>query len=392
VDKSLLRQEEGVAGDPRFRMLETVREFGLERLEASGEEAASRSRHAGFFLALLERGDRDLVDSTRDTTWIDAIDRDHDNVRAALGWSRDTGADDMLLRLAGALVWFWYYRGHLNEGRGWLEQAVHTPPDAATTRLRAWAFTALGLLANVSGATDRAAAALMASFAWWEQSGDAYGQAIARSLLGGVCVTQGRYDEAAALFAANEALLRDGGNEGWLGHAHFHLGVIAWMQGGDARARTLLRDAVERYDRAGVSAHAIDPLRYLGLMATAAGDLDDAARWFRDEVARLQQRGSRAAIAVGLADVATLAAAREAWHPALRLFAKAEALLKTEAAAFSLPARDHYERAHARARAALGDAAAAAAAAGRALSLEQALAETDAVLNLNRVGSASPAL
>ena len=104
-------------------------------------------------------------------------------------------------------------------------------------------------------------------------------------------------------------------------------------------------------------ADAIDPLRYLGLISCAAGDLDEAARWFREVVTRLRQLGSRVAIAVGLADVATLAAAREAWQPAVRLFANAEALLQAEAAAFSLPARDHYERAHARAREALGDAA-----------------------------------
>jgi hypothetical protein len=125
-------------------------------------------------------------------------------------------------------------------------------------------------------------------------------------------------------------------------------------------------------------------LRYLGLVTCAAGDVDDAARWFREEVTRLRQQDNRAAIAVGLADVATLAATRETWQPAVRLFAKAEALLKSEAAAFSLPARDHYERAHARARQVLGDAAyQSAAAAGRVLTLEQALAEAEAVLELD---------
>ena len=84
-------------------------------------------------------------------------------------------------------------------------------------------------------------------------------------------MNQGRYDEAAALFAANEAYfrdneaaLRDADREDWLGHASFHLGLIAWVQGDDARARSLLRDAVERFDRSGVAAGAIDPLRYLG--------------------------------------------------------------------------------------------------------------------------------
>ena len=242
------------------------------------------------------------------------------------------------------------------------------------------------------GETRRADELLTASFEWWERSGDAFGHMIARSLLGGVRVNQGRYDEAAALFAANETSLRDVGDESWLGHASFHLGVIAWVQGENARARSLLRDAVERFDRSRAPANAIDPLRYLGLLACAAGDFDEAAVWFGEELTRLRQEGNHAAIAVGLADVATLAAAREAWQPAVRLFAKAEALLQAEAAAFSLPARDHYERAHAHARQALGDAAyLAAAVAGRALTLEQALAEAEAVLALECDGSANAA-
>jgi tetratricopeptide (TPR) repeat protein len=214
---------------------------------------------------------------------------------------------------------------------------------------------------------------------------------VARSLLGGVRVNQGRYDEAAALFAANEAALCEAGDESWLGHASFHRGLIAWIQGDDARARSLLREAVERFDRSRAPANAIDPLRYLGLLACTAGDLDEAAKWFREELTRLQWEGNRAAIAVGLADVATLAAAREAWQPAVRLIAKAEALLQAEAAAFSLPARDHYDRAHARAREALGHAAYhVATAAGRALTLEQALAEAEAVLELDRNEGATP--
>jgi hypothetical protein len=150
------------------------------------------------------------------------------------------------------------------------------------------------------------------------------------------------------------------------------------------RAVSLLRDAIVRWDRIGALAGAINPLRYLGLIACAAGDLDNAAMWFREEWARLRLHGSCAALAVGLADVATLAAAREAWQPAMRLFAKVEALLKAEGAAFSLPARDHYERSHYHAREALDAATSAVAAAGRALTLELALAEAEAVLERDR--------
>ncbi len=384
VDKSLLRQEE-VEGEPRFRMMETVREYGMERLEASGEESATRDRHAAYLLEVLER--HDLKDF--DQAWLDVIEREHDNLRAALGWSWESRKHDTLLRMAGALVWFWYYRGNLNEGQRWLSQALEAPIDAGAPRPRAWALTAGGLLANVLGETDRAAALLTESFAWWEQSGYAFGHMIARSLLGGVRVNQGRYDEAAALFVANQDHLHDAGDESWLGHARFHLGVIAWVQGDDARACGLLRDAVEHFDRSRAPANAIDPLRYLGLIACAAGDLDEAALWFREELTRLRQEGNRAAIAVGLADVATLAAGREAWQPAVRLFSKAKAMLQAEAATFSLPARDHYQRAHDRAREALGtEAGQAAANAGQTLTLEQALADAKAVLDLDHDGGA----
>ena len=394
LDASLLQREEQDAG-PRFQMLETIREFAQERLEASGEETASRDRHAGFYLALLEQADPGLIENGA-PAWLDVIEREHDNLRAALAWSRDTDDHDMLLRLAGALTYFWYYRGYLNEGQRWLNQALQTPVDSDAPRPRAWVLTMSGLLANVCGEPDRATELLTESFSWWEQTGDAYGHAIAGSLLGGVHVSQGRYDEAATLFRPNEAYfddndadLRDSGREDWLAHARFHLGVIAWVQGNNARARSLLRDAVERFDRIGAPADAIDPLRYLGLIACAAGDHQEAAGWFSEELTRLRQRGSRAAIAVGLADVATLAAAREEWQPAARLFAKAEVLLTAEAAAFSLPARDHYDRAHGRVRKALGDGVyAVITVAGRALTLEQALAEAEAVLERDHVSQA----
>ena len=173
------------------------------RRAARGRPPASAT--PGSSSLWLERADPESSKPATRPGWM-CIDREHDNLRAALAWSRETGDHDTLLRLAGALAFFWYYRGYLNEGRRWLDQALETPPDAAAPRPRAWALTVSGMLANVCGETDRAAELLTESFAWWEQSGDAYGHAIARSLLGGVYVSQGRYDEAAALFAAERGL------------------------------------------------------------------------------------------------------------------------------------------------------------------------------------------
>jgi tetratricopeptide (TPR) repeat protein len=392
VDKSLLRQDEGADGEPRFRMLETVREFGLERLKVSGEEPATRDRHAGFCLVLAERTSQEIADDAPPAL-LDLIDREHDNLRAALAWSQQTGEQNTLLRLASALAFFWYCRGYLTEGQRWLDQALHTPPDVAGARPRAWALTVSGMLAQVGGDPARAAARLMESLAWWEQTGEAYGRAWADMLLGGVYVSEGRYAEAEPHFAPNEAVFRETGYEGDVAITRFHLGLIAWVQGDEARARGPLRDAVDSYDRIGRPVHTIDPLRYLGLLACTTGDLDEAARWFREEWILLRQRGSRSAFAVGLADVATLAVGHEEWQTAARLFAAAEAHLQAEGAAFTLPAREHYERAHHRAREALGAAAAPVAVAGRALSLEQALTEAEEVLELDRDGGdgATPA-
>ena len=145
--------------------------------------------------------------------------------------------------------------------------------------------------------------------------------------------------------------------------------------GGRCTSPRAAAESAEGYDHGGAPTDAIDPLRYLGLLACAAQDLDEATKWFREAWTR-RQRGSRAALAVGLLAWGPWPR-REAWEPAARLFATAEALAQTEAAAFSLPARDHYERGQARAREALDAAYQASAVAGRALTLEQALAEAE---------------
>jgi tetratricopeptide (TPR) repeat protein len=389
VDSSLLQVEEQHT-EPRYTMLATIQEFALEQLAEHSEEPATRDRHAHYFQGFVERRGAEIVAIV--PAVLDEIDREHGNLRAALAWSRQTGDHETLLCLAADLAFFWYWRGYLAEGQRWLDLALQTPDDAATTRPRAWAMTLNGMLAQIRGDPVRATALLTESIAWWEQTGQAYGRAFAKMLLGGVYLGHGRYDEAAPLFTANEAVFRKTGHEDDLALTHFHLGLLAWVHGDVVRALHLLRESVARFDRIAMAMHSIDPLRYLGLIAVSTGELEEAVTWFREEWTRLRLRGSRAALAVGMADVATLAAAREAWHPAARLFARAETLAQTEGAAFSLPAREHYERARDQARAALGAAASEVTAAGRALTLEQALAEAEAVLALDHsstVGSSS---
>ena len=134
--KSLVRQEEGAGGEPRYRMLETVREFALERLEASGEAEAVRARHAAFFAALAEQdGPRLLKRDARMRAVLDRLEAEHPNFRSALAWALSAAGDpETALRLAGPLHPFWYFRGHLAEGQAWLERAISGAAEAPGIR------------------------------------------------------------------------------------------------------------------------------------------------------------------------------------------------------------------------------------------------------------------
>jgi predicted ATPase len=136
VDKSMLRQEEQANGEPRLLMLETIREYALERLEASGEAETMRQQHATFFLQLAEES-FPKIDSAEQSTWFKRLEADHDNLRAALRWTLERKETEMGLLLAGTLgAGFWISCNHESEGRRWLEQVLAQPGAEAHTRAR----------------------------------------------------------------------------------------------------------------------------------------------------------------------------------------------------------------------------------------------------------------
>jgi non-specific serine/threonine protein kinase len=159
LDKSLLRREDGPGGEPRLGMLETVGEYARERLEASGEAEAVRRRHAAYFTGLAERAAPELH-GPRQREWIDRLERERDNLRAALRWAvpppgappapdRGPAAAGLGLRLGLALFWFWFVRGPRREGLDWLRRLLALPTPEAPTAERAWALhhaAGLGLL------------------------------------------------------------------------------------------------------------------------------------------------------------------------------------------------------------------------------------------------------
>ena len=157
LDKSLLRQEEGAGGEPRFVMLETIHEFAQEKLEESGEAEAMKRAHAEYFLALAEEAEP-MLWGPEDAAWLDRLEQEHDNMRAALSWAIEHEEAELALRLGGALRWFWYMEGYYGEGRRWLEAALGKDGGAAA-EARARALEGVGWLASSQGDLDRAQAA-----------------------------------------------------------------------------------------------------------------------------------------------------------------------------------------------------------------------------------------
>src|SRR5918997_891894 len=157
LNKSLVRQEEGAGGEPRFVMLETIHEFANVKLEGRGEAEAVRCAHAEYFLALAEEADP-MLWGAEDAAWLDRLEQEHDNMRTALSWAIEHEEGELALRLGAALPWFWYMEGYYGEGRRWLEAALGKDWDAAAAEARARALEGVGWLASGQGDLDRAQA------------------------------------------------------------------------------------------------------------------------------------------------------------------------------------------------------------------------------------------
>ena len=396
VDQSLLVRRDGPEGEeatgPRFAMLETVREYALERLRESGEEEQIRCRHAAYFLALAERTETGLR-APIDAGALDRLAAEHDNLRAALDRFERAGDAEGGLRLAGALWRFWYSRSHRAEGHGWLARLL-AAADGVAPAVRAKALVGLGNLAHGARSDERAVAPLTEGLALWRQLGDPRETAEALVMLGIKFENRGAYDEAIPLLAEAETLFRDLGAEPWVAVARHHLGVLAFGRGDLARAATLLDEAVAMHRALGGEGTSpgwlASALNDRGVVARALGDHARAAALHAESLVLWQREGTLEGVADALANVATLAQTRGEAARAARLFGAAAALGEALGYAFELPERAAHERAVAALRDELGvDGFAAARDAGRGLALGAAVAEASV---LGTAPPASPAV
>jgi len=376
ADASLLRPEEGAADEPRFGMLEIIREYGLERLAESGETATLRRRHAAYYQALAERAEPALTGAEQ-PPWLARLERDHDNLRAALQWARETGDVADGLRLAGALWRFWYTHGHLSEGRRWLEWFLVAPRDGAVhDAVLAKGLLGAGVLARMQGDYTRATVACQESLTLYRTLDDVQGIAVALNVLGNVAVNQGDHQRAVALSEESLALQRAVGHKRGIAVALNNLGVVVLNQGDYARAEALCQESLTLARELGDHRGSAAALTNLGDAARDQGSYQRAASLYAEGLPLYRSTGDNENLAICLEGVAAVAGALGQWEGAARLCGAAAALRHAIDAPLPADSRAFFERTLAGARAALGTATFEVAwGAGQGLSLEQAIAE-----------------
>lgn len=251
VEKSLV--EADADGAPRFTMLETIREYAVEQLEACGESEALRQAHARYFLELAEAAEPHLIGGQEELGWWVQLRAEEDNMRAALRWAVDAGAHDLGLRLAGALWQFWDLGNASREGRGWLVTMLAlVPPAAAPTSARAKALNGLAILALRQADVAAASAAAEASLACYRALGDARGTARAVLTLGTIAVLgQGDIPQAIAYYTEALELQRRLDHPTGLAVTLFNLGRVTLTLGDYVPACVWLDEALRCYEALG---------------------------------------------------------------------------------------------------------------------------------------------
>src|SRR6266511_2359098 len=352
----------------------------LECLVASGEMDAMRQRHAAFFLALAEEAEPKLT-GPEQKQWLDRLETEHDNLRAALRWLEESRTVEAGWQLGGALWRFWSMRGYLREGRerlaALLALAGEAVPSERSWAARAKALKAAGTLAAEQGDYAAARARYEESLAIRRELGDKLEIANLLSNLGIVARRQGNYAHARALYEESLALRRELGDKWGIATSLNALGLLAHYLGDNAAARGFLEESLALRRELGDAWAIANSLSSLGDVVLDQGDYATARARLEESLAINQQLGDRSAIAYVLEEFAGLAAVQGQSDRTLRLAGAAAALREAIGSPLSPIDQAQLERRLAPARQALGEATAVAMwAEGQAIPLEQAVAYT----------------
>jgi predicted ATPase/class 3 adenylate cyclase len=351
VDKSLVQYEEpGTdaqhrSGEARYRLLETLRQYGRDRLLETGEVEAVRACHRDWAVQLAERAEPELWTADQ-SAWLVRLETEHDNLRAALEWSlaevgtAEEGSHPAVgrpgaisgsrlegLRLAAALWRFWFLHGHFSEGRRWLGRAL-AASEGRTVPARAWALVGSGRLAHHQGDYERAKAFLEEALAQYRGTGEQEGIAWSLGYLGLVAHDQGQCEQAAALLEEGLALFQQVNHPWGIAWVHSRLGVVAHEQGQYERATSLLQEGVSRFRRIGDKLAIGRTVGFLGNLLRDRGQYDEAEKLLDESLALARSTGDRWAIAWALHYLGLMASDRGDSHRARELLQQACSLFR----------------------------------------------------------------
>jgi len=307
LDKSLIRQEEGPNGEPRFVMLETIHEFAREKLRQSAEAEQIKRVHAEYFLALAEEANPQLKGPDQ-LQWLERLEVEHDNMRAALTWALERKDAELALRLGGALSWFWSVRGYHSEGRRWLEEAL-AMDERGSPEARAMALAGAGVLASEQGDLDRGQEACEEGLVLLANEATERSEAKLWLLacLGWVAWTREEHGQAQQLFEESLALSREMSDTWWLANSLSNLAVVSHSRGDSERATELYEESMDLFRELGDKQSLARCLNDLGMVVYSQGDLGRAAQLTEEGVALFRELGNRGGVSVGLYNLGWIA-------------------------------------------------------------------------------------
>jgi predicted ATPase/DNA-binding XRE family transcriptional regulator len=336
IDQGLLRAEQPAGADsaerdPRFRMLETIREFAQERLEESEEAEALRRRHADHFLALAAEADREQLGPLQ-AGWLDRLEREYANVRAALEWLL-SGDPAKGLRLAGYLGLFWRVRGHHAEGRRWLDALLtattqEAGEESSLRTERARALREGGVLAADQSDAMRADALLEESLALFRALGDRAGEGTVLQWLGWLAVRQGDFERALMCLEKSLALFRALDDRREIGNVLRRLGGLAAEMGDYTRAAECYEESQALFERLG-DRHAVGwLLNQQGRLAQDRGEYERARALLEGSLAHARELRDKLTTGWDLSTLGNLARIQGDYEGAQVLLAESLAIME----------------------------------------------------------------
>jgi predicted ATPase/DNA-binding CsgD family transcriptional regulator len=329
VDFSLIGTADSPDGEPRFRMLETVREFGAEQLRLSGEEESLRDRHAAWIAEMVEEGAHHFM-GEGEAEFTARLLADLDNIRAAIGWSLERGAVERALRITGQLWSLWSFGGRVSEGHGWLSQALAAAEssDGIDLSVLCQAYSAMGLVEWARGDPEKANDYHLESRRLAREDGNRDAESTAVMWLSQAAWYRGDFERMGQLAAEAIAIPTSSTNTAWVACAHTLLGISAMRLGREDEARQVLGRALAQHRAASFHRGQVWTLQCLADLAHDQGDLQESARRHRESLAICDATDNAWGLFEDLAAIMALAIDLDRLEEAARMLGAADKVQK----------------------------------------------------------------